>query len=307
MPSSSIHPTPDDTASLLTPDDLAGPVLLHRSVRFFLSPAGTAVPQDDQRPNGYAGWPRPRGLAAFYQLDVTCRGELDPVCQYLVDIKAIDRALRRAAIPEITRLAAEQPHAQPASLLPRLLEAAQHACPAEIVQLTWRLSPYLTIDMNARNTDRAVINASFDFAASHRLYVPELSEEENLERFGKCARPNGHGHNYRLDVHVEVDTGDPANAKDRGGAGDAIDLAKIEQLTETTILDRFDHRHLNLDTPEFGPDGVIPTVENIARVFYRLLSPRVDAASGGNARLRGVTVWETDRTSASYPADRNAG
>jgi len=265
-------------------------------VRFFVSFAGEREIADPaEGRNGFAGWPRAKGLSAFYELEAVCRGPLDPVAQYVVDIKSIDRALRSSAVPALTKAAHDRPGADPAALMPVLFEAAREACPVEIVRLAWRLSPHLVISMNATTPQTSVVSLSFDFAASHRLYVPSLSEEENFERFGKCARPNGHGHNYRLDVRVET----PAST--------GLDLAVVERVTEEAVLDHFDHRHLNNDTEAFGPKGVIPTVENIARVSFQMLAPAISKACGEGVSLRDVTVWETDRTAATYPADRNAG
>jgi 6-pyruvoyltetrahydropterin/6-carboxytetrahydropterin synthase len=79
-------------------------------------------------------------------------------------------------------------------------------------------------------------------------------------------------------------------------------LDTLERLAEDRIIRRFDHKNFNIDTPEFGgASGVNPSVENIARVFFELLEPGVREAGGGGANLRSLTVWETDRTSATYP------
>ncbi|TVQ75581.1 MAG: 6-carboxytetrahydropterin synthase [Phycisphaeraceae bacterium] len=148
--------------------------------------------------------------------------------------------------------------------------------------------------MTASNPTTALIRQQFDFAAAHRLHVPELSAEENLAIFGHCNNPAGHGHNYRFEpcVAVSLNTGKPD-----------FTLGKLEQLAHEVILSRFDHKHLNHDTEEFGPSGVIPSVENIAKVFFDLMAPAVRDASSGKAELHAMTVWETDRTSCTYPAD----
>lgn len=137
----------------------------------------------------------------------------------------------------------------------------------------------------------AVVGQRFEFAASHRLHVPTLSAEENRRAFGKCNHPNGHGHNYVFEPRVEV----PVDRVD------ALKPGELEAIAKETILDRFDHTYLNVDSVEFRDgSGLVPSVENIARVFYELLSPRI-AATGRGARLREVTVWESERTSATFP------
>ena len=136
--------------------------------------------------------------------------------------------------------------------------------------------------------DHAIVTEHFEFSASHRLHCPELSDEENRRLFGKCNHPNGHGHNYRLAVAVRVGTG-PRVRPVQAGA--------IESAVRTAVIDRFDHRHLNLDCPEFAQ--LNPTVEHIAMTCHALLAP---AIAGAGAELVRVTVWETEKTSATYPA-----
>ncbi|MCC6425769.1 MAG: 6-carboxytetrahydropterin synthase [Phycisphaerales bacterium] len=138
----------------------------------------------------------------------------------------------------------------------------------------------------------AIIRQRFDFAASHRLHNPAMTEQENRACFGKCNNSAGHGHNYIIEPAVRI----PVD-----GAASVFSHADLEDLCKRVILDRFDHKHLNVDTAEFGEGaGVLPTVENIAKVSYDLLAPAV-AARCPAARLEAITVWETDRTSSTYP------
>ena len=132
------------------------------------------------------------------------------------------------------------------------------------------------------------ITQSFEFAAAHRLYVPDLSEEENRRVFGKCTNPNGHGHNYVLEVTL---AGEPDP-----GSGTLVDLPVFEAAVKERVIDRFDHKHLNLDCPEFA--RLNPTVENITRVIWDLLEDAFGPSTAG--RLRTVRVWETPKTFAEY-------
>ena len=137
--------------------------------------------------------------------------------------------------------------------------------------------------------DRFQISQQFDFAAAHRLHSPALDEQRNRETFGKCNNPNGHGHNYRLQVDASASLSDtPERPK--------LDLAVLERIVNEQVIQRFDHTHLNLDTPEFAT--LNPSVEHIAKVCHDLLIQPIDHAGG---RLELVTIWETDRTSCSYP------
>ncbi len=123
------------------------------------------------------------------------------------------------------------------------------------------------------------------FCASHRLYNPAYSDKKNLEVYGKCAYPNGHGHNYEIEVTVAGDP-DPET-------GMILDLKKLSDIIEAEILSKVDHKHLNLDVDFLK--GVIPTAENLAAVFWRILCPKIAAG-----RLHSVRVYETPNNYAEY-------
>ena len=127
------------------------------------------------------------------------------------------------------------------------------------------------------------VTQAFEFSAAHRLYCRELSDDENREIFGKCANPNGHGHNYILEVTV---AGVPDST-----TGTVIRVHEFDALVKEIVIDRFDHKHLNLDCPEFAK--LNPSVENITTVIWKLLDRRFKSA-----RLAKVRVWETPKTYA---------
>ena len=106
-----------------------------------------------------------------------------------------------------------------------------------------------------------------DFCAAHRLYNPELDDEENLEIYGKCANPQGHGHNYRLWVTIRGEA-DPRT-------GMLLELSRFSEIIRGVIVDRVDHRYLNEDVDFL--EGVIPTAENLALAFWRELEHRLPA------------------------------
>jgi 6-pyruvoyltetrahydropterin/6-carboxytetrahydropterin synthase len=124
------------------------------------------------------------------------------------------------------------------------------------------------------------------FAAAHRYRKPDWSEERNAEVFGLCARPNYHGHNYSCVVTVEGPI-DPVT-------GMVIDLGRLDRVLNDEVVSRFDHRNINLDVPEFGEGGLIPTGENLAMFIF----DRVQAALGGGIRLRSVRIDEDESLSA---------
>lgn len=276
-------------------------VRLNRTVRFAVNPPGTDAPTDD--PNGFGGKPSMRGLGRHYELTVACLGETHPDTGYLVNIKDIDRAARTTVIPAIVDACHTAPATEPMTMLPDLLPALDGALGGIVKGLTWHLTPTYSVHSEKETLRVIILRQSFDFAASHRLHVAALSDEENRAVFGKCNNPSGHGHNYRVEPTVAVDL-DKAWAS--GGA--PFGLAQLERLVESHVIERFDHTYLNTDTQDFGDAGVNPSVEHIAKRCYELLASEIDAASSGTAELRSVTVWETDRTSATYePAAVRAG
>ncbi len=123
-----------------------------------------------------------------------------------------------------------------------------------------------------------LISRRFDFSSSHRYYREEWSEEENERVFGLCALPNGHGHNYTLEVAV---AGEPDP-----DTGMVINLVDLRSAVDGVLV-QFDHKHLNLDTPYFRDR--MPTTENLATVLWGLIDERLDGT-----RLHRLRLYETD-------------
>jgi len=124
-----------------------------------------------------------------------------------------------------------------------------------------------------------------EFSASHYYWVPEWTEEENRRAFGKCANRNGHGHNYTLEVTVagEIDS----------KTGFVVDLKELKDVIEREVMSVYDHRHLNLEVPEFA--AKMPTTENIAIAIWN----RMDGKIAG-AKLHRVRVYEMADLFADY-------
>jgi 6-pyruvoyltetrahydropterin/6-carboxytetrahydropterin synthase len=134
---------------------------------------------------------------------------------------------------------------------------------------------------------RSTITRREIFNSAHRLFKPELSDVENFKLFGKCAYPNYHGHNYELHVTLTGEI-DPYT-------GFVFDIADLKKIIKEEVLEPFDHRNLNLDTPDFA--NTIPTVENICVVIYNKIRPRIDSKFDLKVR-----VYETIRNYSEYPA-----
>jgi 6-pyruvoyltetrahydropterin/6-carboxytetrahydropterin synthase len=126
------------------------------------------------------------------------------------------------------------------------------------------------------------------FSASHYYWNEAWSAEKNQQIFGRCANRNGHGHNYTLEVTV---AGEPDKT-----TGFVVDLKWLKDVMEREVLSAYDHKHLNLDTPDFK--HAIPTTENIAIAAWQRLAPAIMAAGG--AKLSRIRVYETPEIFAEY-------
>lgn len=120
--------------------------------------------------------------------------------------------------------------------------------------------PQLWVNYKGNNME-VTLTVQTHFSAAHRLALPELSLEENTKIYGKCARVNGHGHNYHLEVSV---TGE-MDAR----TGMIVDLAQLQKVIDDYVVEPFDHTFLNKDIPYFA--DVVPTAENIAVYIAQLL------------------------------------
>jgi len=127
-----------------------------------------------------------------------------------------------------------------------------------------------------------------EFCASHRLFNSKFSPEKNEQVFGLCNNPNGHGHNYVLEVtvkgEVEVDT------------GMVLDLKALKKIITQEIIDKVDHKNLNVDVDFL--QGIIPTAENVAIKFWEILEPKIE-----NGQLHEVKLFESERNFVIYKGD----
>jgi 6-pyruvoyltetrahydropterin/6-carboxytetrahydropterin synthase len=125
---------------------------------------------------------------------------------------------------------------------------------------------------------KAYLTRRYLFSASHRLHTDAMPEDWNRATYGKCNNPHGHGHNYILEVTVAGEP-DPVT-------GMVLDLKELKEILEREITQRMDHRFLNYEVAELK--GQIPTCENIARVVWNLLEPKIN-----KGRLYKVRLYET--------------
>lgn len=129
------------------------------------------------------------------------------------------------------------------------------------------------------------------FNAAHKLYNPKWSKEENQAIFGPCANENWHGHNFELIVTVKGYP-DP-------DTGFVVDMKKLSQLIRTEVIEKLDHKNLNLDVDFL--QGKLPSCEVLAREIWQILSPRIGSIARGNpVALHCVKLYETPNNYVEY-------
>jgi 6-pyruvoyltetrahydropterin/6-carboxytetrahydropterin synthase len=160
---------------------------------------------------------------------------------------------------------------------------------AEISMLTLSLNPFRKAAIDCEGSEMIYFSEKFEFAATHKLWNEEFSAERNLEVFGKCANPAGHGHNYVVEVTVKA----PAEKE-------SLKVGDFERVVNDELIEPLDHKNLNVEVEEFSKTN--PTVENIAVFAWKRVVGKF-----GLARLHCVTVWETDKTYCSYFGSEGQG
>ena len=137
----------------------------------------------------------------------------------------------------------------------------------------------------------ASLTRRISFSAAHRYNRPEWSEEKNVNTFGACAWPNFHGHTYVCDVTVAGPIDDTT--------GFVVDLGALDRILKEHVKDRFDHRNINLDVPEFADGKLVPSGENLARFIFE----SVERLLPKPAKVIRVTVGEDDSLSATFSGE----
>jgi 6-pyruvoyltetrahydropterin/6-carboxytetrahydropterin synthase len=130
-----------------------------------------------------------------------------------------------------------------------------------------------------------------EFSASHYYHNPEFTAEENRRVFGKCNNPNGHGHNYTLELTVKGEVDERS--------GFVVDLRELKQILEREVMDVFDHRHLNMEVPEFLQQ--IPTTENVAIAIWNRIEPKLKLA-----KMHRVRVYESPDLFVDFYGEEDA-
>ena len=260
---------------------------LSRQVRFSINPFAAAQTGF----NSYASKPCGSGLSYYLALWVELASVLDADTGFVVNVSRIDQAVRSRVIPlfdEAIRQAAREGRGLSLNELCVLLRLAweqvrQVFSTMRLERLALELNPYRMIQLNAEDSEMLCFSEKFEFAAMHRLSNASYGAVKNVEFFGKCANPAGHGHNYVLDVMVEKKAEQEPDEW----------ISRFEQVVEEAFLSMVDHKNLNVDVP--GLEKVNPTVENLASFAWSKLIGKFS-----DCRLVKITIWENDRTYCVY-------
>jgi 6-pyruvoyltetrahydropterin/6-carboxytetrahydropterin synthase len=245
----------------------------------------------------FGQWASPYGHGHNYIVEATVAGEVDEQNGMVVNITDVDRVLKKHVTGPLAdkHLNYDVPHFRDT---PPTLEnitryvadrfTAHFTDPnARLVRvIVWETPTLWATLLLTKEPPVIALTRSFDFAAAHRLNAPGLNHEENVALFGKCNNPRGHGHNYGVEVTVKGEP-DPVT-------GMLVDLAVLDEVIDREVNARFDHKHLNDDTPDFA--HVNPTSENLTRVIWNHLDGKIPAP----AELYRVIVRETDRNYFEY-------
>jgi 6-pyruvoyltetrahydropterin/6-carboxytetrahydropterin synthase len=245
----------------------------------------------------FGRWASKWGHGHNYVVEATVAGEIDAVTGMVVNITDVDRVLKERVVGPLGDRHLTYDVAHFASTPPTLENIARFIAGeirshfdspvARLARLTLWEMPTLWVSLDTgKNEPMIGLTRAIDFAASHRLHALGLSDGDNRSLFGKCDNPNGHGHNYGVEVTV-VGTPDPVT-------GMIVDLAALDAVLDREVMARFDHKHLNLDVPDFK--DLNPTSENVTKVIWDHLENAIPAP----ARLYRVVVRETERNYFEY-------
>jgi 6-pyruvoyltetrahydropterin/6-carboxytetrahydropterin synthase len=260
---------------------------LARHVRFSINPF---LPEDRCGFNTFASEPAGEGLSIFFELSVTLTGQVEPATGFVANVLDIDKKVRKYVVPIFsTRLRSDFGRSRHVGFvqITELLKSAWGQLAdkfgkARLSKLTLALNPFRRVAVDCEDCKMIYFSEKFEFAATHKLWNEQFSEQRNFEVFGKCANPAGHGHNYMIEVTIKKSAQDSS-----------FHIGDFEKVVDEQFIMLVDHKNLNVDVPQFA--RTIPTVENMACFAWKRLDGKF-----GEGTLHCVTIWETDKTYCSY-------
>jgi 6-pyruvoyltetrahydropterin/6-carboxytetrahydropterin synthase len=238
----------------------------------------------------FGKWASPFNHGHNYVLDVTVCGKIDPVHGMVANIKRLDDLLQERVVQRLDQRSLSDEVAEFADSSPTLenlvvwihnavfegrVDYEIDGAEVEVSELRLEESPTLWVSYRTGTRTMTLIR-SFEFAASHRLHVDGLSDAENVALFGKCHNAAGHGHNYGLVVAVE---GKPSEE-----TGMLVDIERLDETVLKAVIDRYDHKNLSVDLPEFAEKNA--TSEVVAAEIFRRLEAPIAALGVELVRIR---------------------
>jgi 6-pyruvoyltetrahydropterin/6-carboxytetrahydropterin synthase len=260
---------------------------LARQVRFSVNPF---LSEQSKGENSFASKPCGEGLAIFFELSVELESEVDRATGFVVNVAEIDRIVREHAVPIfVDKIKEDFRKAKHItfSVLTEMLRMVENQlkdkfAPAVLRKMSLKLNPFRKLTLDSEDSDMVYFSEKFEFAATHKLWNNDFTDEQNRKIFGKCANETGHGHNYVIEVTIKM-----------SAPGEDFSVGEFERIVDNELVSLIDHKNLNLDIKHFA--RVVPTVENIAVFAWEKLVGKFPSHL-----LHCVTVWETDKTSCSY-------
>ncbi len=259
---------------------------LVRKVRFSVEPFGGGA---SSGANSYGGKPCGEGLSLFFELSVGLAGQSDKDTGFVVNVMDIDNIVREYAVPVFAKNvrktfqeAKQLTLSQTAGLLASLRDVLKNKFDGAIlIELGLQLNPYRNIAFDCEDTKMYYFSEKFEFAAMHKLWNEQFSEQKNFEVFGKCANPAGHGHNYVVEVTIKTATDSD------------ICIGDFERVVDGEFVKLVDHKNLNADVSQLA--DINPTIENLAEFAWKKLNDKF-----APAKLHSISIWESDRTFCTY-------
>ena len=229
-----------------------------------------------------------------YLLDVTISGHQDRDIGMVVNIKSLDALLREVVVARFDQKSINDQVPELQDISPTIENLILHFR-SVLAKTGWLVLDGKTVRLEALRLEehprlwgewneesmKLSLTRTYEFAASHRLQAPTLSDAENEALFGKCNNPAGHGHNYIVDVTV---TGTPDAV-----TGMMVDLMALDRAVDKLVVERYDHKNLDVDLPEF--QGKVSTTEALTVEIFDRLNGNIPAT------LAAVRLYETGRSS----------
>lgn len=259
---------------------------LARQIRFSVDPFFDGPGLES---NSYASRPGVEGLGVYLSLWVELAGDVDKDTGFVINVVEIDKVVRQMVVPKFVNLIKNKYRQEKRIFFLDMFDSLKESWrslkgkfgQADISKLTLEVSPYRKISIESEQAEMFYFSEKFEFAAMHKLWNDKFSDDRNFEVFGKCANPNGHGHNYTAEITVE-----------KASDGE-LSVQNFEKTVKDEFIEKVDHKNLNEDVDYFK--NQLPTVENIVVFAWNCLENKF-----ADARLENITVWETDRTFCTY-------